>query len=270
MASLFQVLGATSILVQGRPGLPSLDDCKQVVKSIGSIIGPRLPQKDGPANIATLQDRAKQLQSPDGQTRLTQSTRQEILRRKDDLIGQYERICGKFYKDPSSPIFQAWERFEQAESAYNSSHLTPFDQANPAATDANEEVFVAFQAFLELDIQARGLFQQLVDLGSTMKSDPELLLVLETGKSSNAAKQNDEEVRNLYVNELMLAAPEKPELSLTAIVNQKTQTTLGKIQRQIEAQKHNVGIDWKKTTAYGLSAIVVPTSAYLANMYYNT
>lgn len=270
MAAAAHILGVVGYRIYGGPQLPSLDDCKQVVKSIGSIIGPRLPQKDGPANIAKLQDRAQLLQSPDGQTRLTQSTRQEILRQKDDLIAQYERICGKFYKDPASPIFQAWEHFAQAESAYNSSHATPFDQANPAATDSNEEVFQAFQAFLTLDVQARDLFQQLVDLGSTMKSDPELLLVLETGKSSNAAKQNDEEVRNLYVNELMLAAPEKPELSLTAIVNQKTQTTLGKIQQQIEAQKHNTGIDWKKTAAYGLSAVVVPTSAYLTNMYYNT
>jgi len=267
MAFLVHTLGVTGNILYGRPQLPSIvDDCKKLAKFIGS----QLPQKEGPAKIETLLNRADQLKSSDGQTRLTQSTRQEILRRKDDLIEQYETICGKFFKDPSSPIFQAWERFAQAESAYNNSNATPFDQTNPSATDANEEVFQAFQAFLTLDQQARGLFQQLADLGSTIKSDPELLLALENEKSANASSpQSDEEVRHQYVVELMLSAPENPDQALSELVAKKTKTTLEKIQQQINAQKHNVGIDWNKTTAYGLTAVAVPTAAYLTNLYYN-
>ncbi|MBS0651729.1 MAG: hypothetical protein JSR93_11260 [Verrucomicrobia bacterium] len=267
MAFFVHALGVTGNIIYGRPQLPSfVDDCKKLAKFIGS----QLPQKQGPEKVVALLQRADQLKSPDGQTRLTQSSRQEILSRKNDLIGQYERICGKFFKDPRSPIFQAWERFAQAESAYNSSNATPFDQTNPGATDSNEEVFQAFQAFLTLDQQARGLFQQLADLGSTIKSDPELLLALETEKNTNVSNPpSDEEVRHQYVIELMLAAPENPDLALSEIVAKKTKATLEKIQRQIDAQKHNVGIDWNKTTTYGLTAVVVPSAAYLTNLYYS-
>ncbi|MBX3719004.1 MAG: hypothetical protein KF898_05095 [Parachlamydiales bacterium] len=267
MAFFVHALGVTGNVLYGRPQLPSfVDDFKKLAKFIGS----QLPQKEGPAKIESLLTRANQLKSSDGQTQLTQSTRQEILRRKDDLIGQYEAICGKFFKDPSSPIFQAWERFEQAETAYNNSNATPFDQTNPVATDANEEVVQSFQAFLALDHQARGLFQQLADLGSTIKSDPELLHALENEKSANpSSPQSDEEVRHQYVVELMLAAPENPDQALSEIVAKKTKTKLENIQRQVNVQIHNTGIDWNKTTAYGLTAVVVPSAAYLTNLYYS-
>lgn len=162
--------------------VPSKDACLARATQTAQTVASYLPQKSGAAAIARMDQRIQDIQSPSNQALVTASTRLEVQVQKDSLIQEYSRICGTHFEDPTSLIHQAWSNFAREELAYNSSSPTQFDRVHPENTDASLPVSQTFRQFLDLDQQGRDTLQQIVNLGSTINSDPELLNALREEK----------------------------------------------------------------------------------------
>ena len=124
--------------------------------------------------IAYLLAQIDAVQSPQNREAQTQHIRSEVQATRASLLSTYQKICGDYFEDPESQIHKLWMSFNLAESSFNASSPTPFDQRNPSASGVDSEVYKAFMPFLQLDLEARDIYQELIELGATYTSDPEL------------------------------------------------------------------------------------------------
>ncbi|MBS0650568.1 MAG: hypothetical protein JSR93_05350 [Verrucomicrobia bacterium] len=114
------------------------------------------------------------MQSPQNREAQTQHVRSEVQATRASLLSTYQKICGDCFEDPESQIHKLWMSFNLAESSFNASSSIPFDQRNPSASGVDSDVYRAFMPFLQLDLEAREIYQELIELGATYTSDPEL------------------------------------------------------------------------------------------------
>ncbi|MBS0651988.1 MAG: hypothetical protein JSR39_00515 [Verrucomicrobia bacterium] len=134
--------------------------------------------------IAGLLSQIESLQSTDHFIAESQTVRYEVQTQKSDLLGAYKQICGECFEDVESPIHQLWAKFVHEEQAYNKTAEVPFDQMNPSIAGVDSAVYAAFVPFLKLDLEARSLYQQIIDLGGTYTSDSVLKEALFTERET--------------------------------------------------------------------------------------
>ncbi|MBX3719106.1 MAG: hypothetical protein KF898_05615 [Parachlamydiales bacterium] len=139
-------------------------------------------QASGNDPIAHLLAQIEALQTPESFASHAQNVRSEIQAKRASLLSEYQKICGDCFEDTESQIHKSWMNFNLAESSFNASSSIPFDQTHPSDSGVETEVYKAFMPFLQLDLAAREIYQELIDLGSTYTSDPTLDAVLKSAR----------------------------------------------------------------------------------------
>ncbi len=144
-----------------------------------SLAGTLIP-KEEPTLIERLDGDLLVIQTPAHHETMATETRQALQMQKESLINEYHHISGRFFQDPASQIHPAWTRFLELEMQYNTTHTTPYARNTTTCTDPEmQPVFEAERAHCELRVRQDQILQELSQLGTTFKSDPELRASLE-------------------------------------------------------------------------------------------
>jgi hypothetical protein len=132
--------------------------------------------------IAHLLAQIDALQTPESFASHVQNVRSEVQAKRASLLSEYQKICGDCFEDAESQIHKLWTSFNLAESSFNATSSIPFDQKHPSDSGVETDVYKAFMPFLQLDLAAREIYQELIDLGSTYTSDPMLDAALKSAR----------------------------------------------------------------------------------------